>query len=197
ILREQALGRMSRIRLHARHPLFRLSSGHEKLPAYPLRVRVPFFSFVRTAFAADSSRLAALRCFALDRACFESDSCDTADCPSRFRAFDVACDRVREGFSSWPLSPFSVSRSACFMVFSDPLFGGGSFTPARRALDRPIAIACLAERAPCLPSFTCSISSWTNSPAWVDGDFPSRSSSRAFSIISFSGIQPPGDMMQL
>ena len=29
-----------------------------------------------------------------------------------------------------------------------------SFTPARRAFDKPIAIACLAERAPCLPSRT-------------------------------------------
>src|SRR5207249_10246931 len=31
--------------------------------------------------------------------------------------------------------------------------------PARRALERPIAIACLAERAPCLPSRTCPIRS--------------------------------------
>ena len=31
----------------------------------------------------------------------------------------------------------------------------GSFTPARRAFDNPIAIACLVERAPCLPSRTC------------------------------------------
>jgi hypothetical protein len=28
----------------------------------------------------------------------------------------------------------------------------GAATPARRALERPIAIACLADRAPCLPS---------------------------------------------
>jgi hypothetical protein len=31
---------------------------------------------------------------------------------------------------------------------------GGSFTPARRAFDRPIAIACSGERAPCFPSRT-------------------------------------------
>jgi hypothetical protein len=30
--------------------------------------------------------------------------------------------------------------------------GAGSFTPARRALDNPMAMACLADRAPCLPS---------------------------------------------
>jgi hypothetical protein len=30
--------------------------------------------------------------------------------------------------------------------------GGGNLTPARRAFDKPIAIACLVDRAPCLPS---------------------------------------------
>jgi hypothetical protein len=49
---------------------------------------------------------------------------------------------------------------------------GGSFTPALRALDSPIAIACLADRAPCFPSRTWWISSLTNSPACVDGDLP-------------------------
>src|SRR5437868_6255524 len=51
-----------------------------------------------------------------------------------------------------------------------------------------MAIACSGERAPCLPSRMCSISSRTNSPAWVVGALPSRSSSRARSIVSFSGI---------
>jgi hypothetical protein len=32
--------------------------------------------------------------------------------------------------------------------------GDGSFTPALRAFDRPIAMACFVERAPCLPSRT-------------------------------------------
>ena len=35
-----------------------------------------------------------------------------------------------------------------------PAPGAGSFTPARRALERPMAIACFGERAPCLPSRT-------------------------------------------
>jgi hypothetical protein len=45
------------------------------------------------------------------------------------------------------------SRLALRRVFSDvvPFLGGGSFTPALRAFDSPIAIACLVERAPCLP----------------------------------------------
>src|SRR5258708_37568111 len=43
-----------------------------------------------------------------------------------------------------------------------PFFGGGSLTPARRALERPRAMPCLAERAPCLPSRTWWISSRTN-----------------------------------
>jgi hypothetical protein len=60
--------------------------------------------------------------------------------------------------------------------------------PARRALLSPMAIACWAERAPCLPSLTCSISSRTNSPAAVEGDFPCFKSSLARSMTSFSGI---------
>jgi hypothetical protein len=37
-------------------------------------------------------------------------------------------------------------------VRDEPLFGAGKSTPARRAFDKPIAIACFDERAPCLPS---------------------------------------------
>jgi hypothetical protein len=33
-------------------------------------------------------------------------------------------------------------------------FGAGRFTPERRAFERPIAIACFVDRAPCLPSRT-------------------------------------------
>src|SRR4030095_2493490 len=50
--------------------------------------------------------------------------------------------------------------------------GEGSFTPERRAFESPIAIACFADRAPCLPSRTWWISSRTHSPAPVDGDRP-------------------------
>ncbi len=63
--------------------------------------------------------------------------------------------------------------------------------PARRALLKPMAMACCGERAPCLPSRTCSISSCTNSPAAVLGDLPSRRSSWALSTVDFSGIVSP------
>src|SRR5450759_4857177 len=56
--------------------------------------------------------------------------------------------------------------------------------PARLALDSPMAITCLAERAPCLPSRTCSISSRTYSPACTDGDLAFRPCRGAF----FSGM---------
>jgi hypothetical protein len=32
--------------------------------------------------------------------------------------------------------------------------GGGSFTPARRAFDKPMAMICFVDRAPCFPSRT-------------------------------------------
>ena len=40
-----------------------------------------------------------------------------------------------------------------------PGLGGARGIPARRALLRPIAIACSGDRAPCFPCLTCSISS--------------------------------------
>jgi hypothetical protein len=46
----------------------------------------------------------------------------------------------------------------------------------------------LASAAPCLPRRTCSISSRTNSPACVDGAFPSRLALRALLMVCFSGI---------
>ena len=51
-----------------------------------------------------------------------------------------------------PLNP--QARSALTRVFSEvaPFLGGGRSTPARRALESPIAMACLADRAPCFPS---------------------------------------------
>jgi len=59
---------------------------------------------------------------------------------------------------------------------------------ARRASDRPMAIACLVERAPCSPRRILSISPCTNSPAWVEGDLPAPLSSRAFSMMRLSGM---------
>src|SRR5437763_3101049 len=66
-----------------------------------------------------------------------------------------------------------------------------SGTPARRAFDRPMAIACLVERAPCWPLRMSSISSRTNSPATVLADLPARAFRRARSSVRFSGMGFP------
>jgi hypothetical protein len=71
-------------------------------------------------------------------------------------------------------------------------FRGGILTPARRAFERPIAMACCVDRAPCFPARVWSISSRTNSPAWVEGDLPSRRSRRTRSIVARSGIFTSG-----
>jgi hypothetical protein len=48
-----------------------------------------------------------------------------------------------------------LALAALRLVVAFALAGGeGSFTPARRAFDSPIAIACFVERAPCFPSRT-------------------------------------------
>jgi hypothetical protein len=49
-------------------------------------------------------------------------------------------------------------------------------------------MACFVERAPCLPSRIWCISSRTNSPAWVVGDFPSCLSFFARSMVCCSGM---------
>src|SRR6185437_9706078 len=54
-----------------------------------------------------------------------------------------------------------------------------------------MAIACRVDRAPCSPRRISSISSRTNSPAWVDGDLPSRLSCSAFLMVRWSGITDP------
>src|SRR5690242_18962412 len=108
---------------------------------------------VRAAFFAAAERSAALRRRAADRACFASAGFDAAARPSRFTAPVTARDRLRDTLWS-PRCPAATARSALRRVRSlaSPFLGGASFTPARRALDNPIAIACLVERAPCLPS---------------------------------------------
>jgi hypothetical protein len=111
--------------------------------------------------------------------------------PSRFRAFVVARDRLAEIFLPGDFT-LRVSLAAFWRVAAEvvPSLGGGNFTPARRAFDRPMAMACLVEAAPCLPSRMWSISSFTNSPACVLGDFPSRASSCARSSVSLIRHDP-------
>lgn len=91
---------------------------------------------------------------------------DAAWCPSRLSAREVACERRADGFERFPLRPAAEARFALARVEAlAPLPGGGSFTPALRAFDKPIAIACLLDRAPCFPCRICRISSSTNAPA--------------------------------
>lgn len=88
-----------------------------------------------------------------------------------------------------PRRPARETDAALWRVRAEAVAGGGgSFTPARRALERPMAIACFAERAPCLPSRTCRISSCTYSPACVVGALPCRFALRARSRVFCSGI---------
>ena len=73
--------------------------------------------------------------------------------PSRFNAVRVA--RERRGEGRLRLLPARRADSALRLVDAFALAGGrGSFTPARRAFESPIAMACFVERAPCLPSRT-------------------------------------------
>ena len=89
-----------------------------------------------------------LRRFAAVRACFESAFFDTTLRGSFFNAFNAA----RERFADLVFFPaLRRSRFACSRVSCDAFFGAGNSTPARRAFDNPIAIACFVERAPCLP----------------------------------------------
>ena len=143
---------------------------------------------VRAAFFAAAERDVADRRAAARFACTESALFDADLRLSRFNAPFVARERLREGFLRLPARPLLKSRLACRFVRALPRLGGGNLTPALLALESPMAIACSGDRAPCSPSRICSISSRTNSPAWVLGDLPSRSSSRACSMVSFSGI---------
>ncbi len=70
------------------------------------------------------------------------------------------------------LAPRLAEAALRLVLAFEPAGGRGSVTPARRAFDKPIAIACFVDRAPCLPFRMCSISSRTNSPACVLGAFP-------------------------
>src|SRR5436190_9257108 len=126
------------------------------------------------------------------RACLERDRRDAARCPSRFRARLTARDRVEDGRRRL-CCPARYARAALLRVLAldCPRRGGFRRTPDRRAFDKPMAIACLVDRAPCLPRRTCSISSRTNSPACVLAALPCRLSRRARFTVLFSGMDPP------
>jgi hypothetical protein len=91
---------------------------------------------------------------ALVRACRESARRDVADLPSRLSALVTARARLAEGRPRRVV--FRVLLRLVAPRRRPPLLVGfgGSFTPARRAFDNPIAIACSGDRAPCFPSRT-------------------------------------------
>jgi hypothetical protein len=159
-----------------------LSCSHRRLAAFLARVFAARF--------ADAFRARAGRRRATCLACRDSALDEAADLDSPFSAAFAARDRFGDG--RVPLR--RAALLALRFVRSLALFGGaGSFTPARLALESPIAMACLVERAPCLPSRMCSISSSTKAPACEDGAFPARFARRAFSSVSFSGIKGSSD----
>ncbi len=140
---------------------------------------------------AEARREAADRRLAADLAWRARAFLDTAPRPSRRRAREVARARRVDG----RFMPRRLAREAYLalrLVVAFALRGGGaSLTPARRAFESPMAIACLVERAPCLPSRTCSISSRTNEPACVLGALPLRFACRARFNVCFSGMWEP------
>ena len=105
---------------------------------------------VVAAFRAAALRDARVRRLAAERACLASAGLLAAARPSRFSRRSIACDRRREGFVR--LRPARDAVLALRLVAALAFLGVPSFTPARRAFDNPIAIACFVDRAPCLPS---------------------------------------------
>jgi hypothetical protein len=89
-----------------------------------------------------------VRRWAALRACLDKALRDVDERPSRRNARVVARDRVRDGRRR------DLLLVPPFRADAVPFGGGDNFTPARLAFESPIAIACLALRAPCLPSRT-------------------------------------------
>jgi hypothetical protein len=125
---------------------------NDEKPALYLLLRAPFLERVFP--------VAALLLRAALLACLASALWETLFVGSRFNARTRALLRLGDGLTR-PVFAFSKSCFAFVRVASDvrALAGGGSLTPARRAFESPIAIACCADRAPCLPRRISSISS--------------------------------------
>jgi hypothetical protein len=109
---------------------------------------------VRAAFRADARRADAGRRRAAVLAWRESARFDAGRRLSRFNARLTA--RARRGDARRaPRRPARLAAAAlCFVFRLAEAGGAGRWTPARRAFERPIAIACFVDRAPCFPSRT-------------------------------------------
>ena len=111
---------------------------------------------------AAAERLAAERLRAAPLAWRESAKREAALRGRRFSAFNAALARLAEVRA--PVLRLGDERF--FGELFDLRFGLSRIgTPARRASESPIAMACFAFFAPCAPSRILSISRWTNSPA--------------------------------
>ena len=141
--------------------------------------RSPDRPLVQIAFMADRCRALLPRCLALARACLASALRETELVRSRLNARRIALERTAD---------FRRARRRC-LLWRAVL--AGKRIPALLAFESPMAMACFAERAPCTPWRTCSISSRTNSPACVEGDLPFFLSRRARARTDFSGMSNP------
>src|SRR5260370_42457455 len=117
--------------------------------------RSPSLPFVRTAFIAALCKEERPRLRAAPFVCRESADCEALDLLSLFKAFSVARERLGDTFRL-PERRLASFRSACFRArfVERPALGAPNFTPARRAFDKPIAIACCGYLAPCFTSRT-------------------------------------------
>ena len=134
--------------------LLRTSTAKASRRGHKIRAFHLFLALVWAPFSADLRLAAGPRRRAVARASLANDWGDAALRPSLFKAALEARERFADSLGwEWVWSPRE-SRFACSRVFSGtvPFTGDCSFTPARRALERPMAMACFVERAPCLPS---------------------------------------------
>ena len=88
------------------------------------------------------------------RALVADDEADQAATPAAFEVLHcIAAKRLAAG--RFPLRAARLAYFAlCFVSGLADDGGGGRWTPARRAFERPIAMACFVDRAPCFPSRT-------------------------------------------
>src|SRR5207247_10706240 len=131
---------------------------------------------VRVAFRAAAERADAERRDAARRACLESAVREAVLRGSRFSACDTAREMRgrRLGFRLPCPASYAYSALLRVLALALPFPGGRRATPARLALDRPMAMACCGDLAPCSPRRTLRISSCTNSPACLVADLPVR-----------------------
>jgi hypothetical protein len=114
-----------------------IPTGHGTAPSIHLALGAPF-RVEDLVFPVAPFRLRAALL-----ACFAKAIWETLLFGSRFKARTVALLRFGDTFVD-PDFAFSKPRLAFARVAADarPLGGGGSLTPARRAFESPIAIAC-------------------------------------------------------